>query len=146
MRQGGGQQSPIYDELIKAEEAAKAAHKGLWTTDVHAVESAVRIPPSDALDASALLARHGKGKPLPAIVEQVISGSLVRVTLPEDGMAQILIFVCGVQAPSMGRKAPAAATNSENNAGGENGAPPPSGGFSAALSAGISTSGGVVIY
>lgn len=140
MRQGGTQQSPSYDELIKAEEAAKAAHKGLWTTDAAAVAAAVRPPQdADASAAAALLARHGKGKPIPAIVEQVLSGSLLRVTLPEDASAQTLVFVCGVQAPSLGRKAPEPASNGAANGGAANGTP--AGGFSSAVAAGLNTSG-----
>lgn len=139
VRQGGGQQSPVYEDLIKAEEAAKAARKGLWTTDADTIQAAVRPPPApDASDASALIARHGKGKPLPAIVEQVLSGSLLRVTLPDEGGVQTLVFVCGVQAPSLGRKAPEPATNgvAANGA-----AAAPAGGFSSAVAAGINTTG-----
>ena len=133
VRQGGAQQSPVYEELVKAEEAAKAARKGVWTTDADAIQAAVRPPPDDN-DASSLLAQHGKGKPLPAIVEQVVSGSLLRVTLPEEGSAQTLVFVCGVNAPSLGRKAPEPASNGASSAA-------PVGGFSSAVSAGINTSG-----
>ena len=38
-------------------------------------------------DAQALLDEQGKGKPLPAIVDQVISGSMLRVTLLPDRQA-----------------------------------------------------------
>ena len=58
-----------------------------------------------------------RDKPLPGIVEQVMNGSVLRLTLLPD-FHPINVMVAGVQAPSMGRRppppaAPAAAANGE---------------------------------
>jgi len=51
----------------------------------------------------ALLASMGKGKPLPAIVDQVLNGTTLRVILlPSFQTATVM--VCGLQSPSMGRR------------------------------------------
>lgn len=70
VRQGGGQQSPFLEQLTAAEEAAKQAGKGLWSKDPDAATASIR-PQGGAVDAPELLAQHGKGKPLAAVVEQV---------------------------------------------------------------------------
>lgn len=70
VRQGGGQQSPFYEQLAAAEEQAKSAGAGIWTKDPEAAAGAVR-PQAGPVDGNGLLAQHGKGKPLPAVVEQV---------------------------------------------------------------------------
>jgi hypothetical protein len=46
-----------------------------------------------------------KGAVLPAIVEQVNSGSSVRITLLE-GLRSVGVLVCGITCPSMGRWGP----------------------------------------
>jgi staphylococcal nuclease domain-containing protein 1 len=94
-------------------------------------------PPSAEFDAAGLVARVGKGKPVSAIVEQVNSGSTLRVTLLPD-LQSATVMVAGVQCPSMGRRppptAPAAAPAADSD-----GAPASSGpaaGSAAALVAG----------
>ncbi|XP_020233490.1 ribonuclease TUDOR 1 isoform X2 [Cajanus cajan] len=74
-----------------------------------AAEASIRnLPPSAVgdsgnLDAVGLLAAN-KGRPMEAIVEQVRDGSTLRVyLLPEFQFVQV--FVAGIQAPQMGRRA-----------------------------------------
>lgn len=67
-------------------------------------------------DVQQLLDEHGKGKVLPAIVEQIPNGSFMRLTLLE-GFHSVAVNLCGIQAPSMGRRAPAAGTAAKPAAG-----------------------------
>jgi len=104
---GGQQQSPYIEELNAAMEAAEQNGVGLFTKDPEAVAASVRSLPSaengHGLDAMGMLATMGKGKPLPAIVEQVLNGTTLRVILlPSFHTATVM--VCGLQAPSMGRR------------------------------------------
>ncbi|XP_059644882.1 ribonuclease TUDOR 1-like [Cornus florida] len=106
-----GQVSPFLTELLRIEEQAKQQGLGRWSRAPGASESSIRnLPPSaigapSKLDAMGLLATN-KGKPMEAIVEQVRDGSTLRVyLLPEFQFVQV--FVAGIQAPSMGRRAAA---------------------------------------
>ena len=67
------------------------------------------------MDAATLLQQMGKGCPVPAIVEQVASGSSLRLTLLPD-LQSVFVGICGVTCPSMGRRPPptAAAAAGEN--------------------------------
>lgn len=57
-----------------------------------------------AFDANTFLQSTGKGKVVHGVVEQVANGAMLRVTLlPTYQNATVVL--CGVQAPSMGRKA-----------------------------------------
>ncbi|KAK9813035.1 hypothetical protein WJX72_007851 [[Myrmecia] bisecta] len=118
IRTPGGQQSPYYDELAAAQQAAEEQGLGLWTKDEKAVAEAVRTVPGtsgdQSFDAQGLLDKVGKGKPLPALVEQVPNGSTLRVTLLHD-YSYVTVMVCGIQAPSMGRR-PQPAGEGENGA------------------------------
>lgn len=103
---GGQQQSPYFEALKKAEEAAQLAGLGLWTKDSSASAQAIRDIASgdDAFNATAYFQSVGKGKSVPALVEQVMNGSMLRVTLLPS-LASATIQLCGAQAPSMGRRA-----------------------------------------
>uniref|UniRef100_A0A1D1XXB6 Ribonuclease n=1 Tax=Anthurium amnicola TaxID=1678845 RepID=A0A1D1XXB6_9ARAE len=105
-----GEASPFLEELKRQEEQAKEQSLGLWCQVPEIKEASKRkLPPSaigDAsnFDAMGLLAAN-KGRPIQGIVEQVRDGSTVRVyLLPEFQFVQV--FVAGIQAPSMGRRAP----------------------------------------
>ncbi|XP_010908182.1 ribonuclease TUDOR 1 isoform X1 [Elaeis guineensis] len=104
-----GEASPFLAELLRLEEQAKLQGLGRWSKVPGASESSIRhLPPSaigdpSNLDAMGLLAAN-KGRPMQGIVEQVRDGSTVRVyLLPEFQFVQV--FVAGVQAPSVGRRA-----------------------------------------
>jgi staphylococcal nuclease domain-containing protein 1 len=55
------------------------------------------------------LSTVGKGKPVKGIVEAVLNGSTLRLTLPEHGLQQVTVALAGVQCPSMGKRAAAPA-------------------------------------
>ncbi|XP_048333257.1 ribonuclease TUDOR 1 [Ziziphus jujuba] len=104
-----GEASPFLAELLRLEEQAKQQGLGRWSKVPGAAEASIRnLPPSaigdpSNLDAMSLLAAN-KGRPMEGIVEQVRDGSTVRVyLLPEFQFVQV--FVAGIQAPSMGRRA-----------------------------------------
>ncbi|RWR73163.1 nuclease domain-containing protein 1 [Cinnamomum micranthum f. kanehirae] len=82
---------------------------GGWAKDPGASGASIRTLPPSAIgdpsnfDAMSLLAEN-KGRPMEGIVEQVRDGSTVRVyLLPEFQFVQV--FIAGIQAPSMGRRA-----------------------------------------
>ncbi|KAL4429360.1 hypothetical protein ABPG77_005134 [Micractinium sp. CCAP 211/92] len=109
VRTPGGQQSPFYDDLAKAQADAESRSLGVWTKDKDALAAAVRdVQSADDFDAAGLVARVGKGKPVDAIVEAVNSGSTLRVTLLPD-LQSATVMVAGVQCPSMGRRPPPSA-------------------------------------
>lgn len=127
-----GEVSPYLAELLRLEDQAKQQGLGRWSKVPGASEASIRnLPPSaigdpSNLDAMGLLAVN-KGKPMEGIVEQVRDGSTVRVyLLPEFQFVQV--FVAGIQAPSMGRRAPpdtvAETDNSSNDHNGEVSAEP----------------------
>ncbi|KAJ7957145.1 Ribonuclease [Quillaja saponaria] len=106
-----GEVSPYLAELLRLEEQAKQQGLGRWSKVAGASEASIRnLPPSaigdpSNLDAMGLLAAN-KGSPMEGIVEQVRDGSTLRVyLLPEFQFVQV--FVAGIQAPSMGRRAAA---------------------------------------
>ncbi|KAL6996806.1 Translin-1 [Sarracenia purpurea var. burkii] len=104
-----GDASPFLAELQRLEEQAKQQGLGRWTRAPGASEASIRnLPPSaigdpSNLDAMGLLASN-KGIPMQAIVEQVRDGSTLRVYLL-PGFQFVQVFVAGIQAPSMGRRA-----------------------------------------
>eukprot|EP00201_Polytomella_parva_P016627 CAMPEP_0175065674 /NCGR_PEP_ID=MMETSP0052_2-20121109/16068_1 /TAXON_ID=51329 ORGANISM="Polytomella parva, Strain SAG 63-3" /NCGR_SAMPLE_ID=MMETSP0052_2 /ASSEMBLY_ACC=CAM_ASM_000194 /LENGTH=832 /DNA_ID=CAMNT_0016332259 /DNA_START=106 /DNA_END=2601 /DNA_ORIENTATION=- len=111
--------SPYYDALQQAESEAKALELGLWTRDPTASEESVRDLRD--LDASAFFLGLGKGARFVATVEQVLSGSTLRLGVRDPVEAvqsavqsqdppssvflygSVLVHVSGVQAPSMTR-------------------------------------------
>lgn len=104
-----GEVSPALAELLHLEEQAKQQELGRWSKVPGATEASIRNLPPSAIgdpnnwDAMGLLAAN-RGKSMKAIVEQVRDGSTVRVyLLPEFLFVQV--FIAGVQAPSMGRRA-----------------------------------------
>uniref|UniRef100_A0A5B7AQR1 Ribonuclease n=1 Tax=Davidia involucrata TaxID=16924 RepID=A0A5B7AQR1_DAVIN len=104
-----GEASPFLAELLRLEEQAKQQGLGRWSRAPGASEASTRSLPPSAIgdpsnfDAMGLLASN-KGRPMQAIVEQVRDGSTIRVyLLPEFQFVQV--FVAGIQAPSMGRRA-----------------------------------------
>jgi len=137
VRPSGAQQSPFFDDLVKAQEAAEAKSLGVHTKNADSVANAVREP-SDEFDAAGFLNRVGKGKPVDAIVEAAISGSTLRVTLLPD-LASATVMVAGVQCPSMGRR-PAASPSagSDNAAAAASKGGPAAGTAAAAVAAGSS--------
>jgi staphylococcal nuclease domain-containing protein 1 len=105
-------------------------------------------PTGDDFNAMSFLNSIGKGKPVAGLVEAVLNGSILRLTLLPD-RTPVTVAVAGVQCPSMGKKAPApaaaesngtaAAANGEAN--GEGSAPAGNGAVTAAsiAAAGVSS-------
>lgn len=132
VRPSGAQQSPYYDDLVKAQEAAEAKSLGVHTKNAESVADAVREP-ADEFDAAGFLNRVGKGKPVDALVEAALSGSTLRVTLVPD-LASATVMVAGVQCPGMGRRPAAAPAADSDNAASKGG--PAAGTAAAAVAAG----------
>ncbi|GBF98194.1 hypothetical protein Rsub_10694 [Raphidocelis subcapitata] len=107
VRETGSQQSPYVEELRKAQEAAQQAGAGLWTKDSAALSAAVRPPAPESFNAIDFLQRVGKSKPVAGIVEAVLNGSTLRVTLLPD-LTPVTVHVSGIQCPSMGKRPPGA--------------------------------------
>lgn len=102
VREGGAQQSPFYDELLAAQEKAKAHHLGVHNNKPEALKSAVRSLPDDD-EGKHVLEKHGKGATVAAVIDSVISGSMFRVSLLPEG-TPITVMLAGVQCPSMGKR------------------------------------------
>mmetsp|Transcript_31827 Transcript_31827/g.38496 ORF Transcript_31827/g.38496 Transcript_31827/m.38496 type:complete len:905 (-) Transcript_31827:461-3175(-) len=100
VRQGGGDGAPDIEQLIRMEEAAREAEVGIWAKETKA--DAVRDIPTKEIDSVGLLETN-KGKPLAGIVEAVLNGSTLRVTLLPD-FRTVTVFIGGIQCPSMGRR------------------------------------------
>lgn len=98
VREGGSQQSPFYEQLLQAQEAAKNKRLGVHNDDPKAMAASIRDAGDE--DAAALLKKLGKGAEVKAIVDSVISGSMVRVTLTASRKTQV-VLVTGIQCPSM---------------------------------------------
>eukprot|EP00161_Ancyromonas_sigmoides_P023755 TRINITY_DN7505_c0_g1_i1.p2 TRINITY_DN7505_c0_g1~~TRINITY_DN7505_c0_g1_i1.p2 ORF type:complete len:961 (+),score=592.59 TRINITY_DN7505_c0_g1_i1:68-2884(+) len=86
--------------LLAAEETAKAAGEGVWSSDPQAVADAVRDTSASALTGAEHFAKHGKDL-VRGVVEYVISGHMMRVTLLPDH-ANVMIALSGVTCPPAG--------------------------------------------
>ncbi|GLC57824.1 hypothetical protein PLESTB_001270800 [Pleodorina starrii] len=110
VREIGKEQSPYLEDLKRGEEAAKSAGHGMWSKDPQRTARAVRETVGQEDDAAgALLARVGKGGMVDAVVEAVLGGSSLRLTLLPNGTISLLVNLAGVQCPSVGRRAAAPA-------------------------------------
>lgn len=89
---------PEVEDLVKAEESAKKDGKGLHKADVP-TEQQVRPQPSNN---NAELFNATKGTPQQGIVEQVITGSTLRVLLLPS-FHEIKLLLSGVEAPQTPR-------------------------------------------
>ncbi|KAL3140607.1 hypothetical protein ABBQ32_005177 [Trebouxia sp. C0010 RCD-2024] len=108
IRSAGGQQSPYYAELQAAQTKAEDAGLGLWSKDEAAIRSSVRtvnIISEDGLDAQSVLQKFGKGKPIPAVIEAVSSGSTLKATLLPD-QYYVEVHLVAVSCPSMNNRRP----------------------------------------
>lgn len=108
VRETGSQQSPYIEELRSAQQTAQQAAIGLWTKDAAAIAASVRpVSSSDSFNAIDFLQRIGKSKPVSGVVEAVLNGSTLRVTLLPE-LTTVTVHVSGVQCPSMGKRPPGA--------------------------------------
>lgn len=100
-RQEDTDRSPIYDDLLLAEQAAQEAQKGLWSPKAPAAKQYVDY--SESLEKAkrqlALLSRQRK---VPAIVDFVKSGSRFTVLVPREN-AKLTFVLSGIRAPRSAR-------------------------------------------
>lgn len=104
VREGGAQQSPFYESLKMEEMKAKTKHLGLHKDDPKLLSQSVRNINVDT-DGNDAMKKYGKGASLDAIVESVISGSMMRITLLPE-LQSMAVMLAGVQCPNMGKKGP----------------------------------------
>ncbi|KAH9826566.1 putative transcription factor [Teratosphaeria destructans] len=93
--------SPIYDELLAAEEAAQSAQKGMWSPKPS--KQQVYVDYSESLEKAkrqvTLLSRQKK---VPAVIDFVKSGSRFTVLVPREN-AKLTFVLGGIRAPRSAR-------------------------------------------
>ncbi|KAK5757666.1 hypothetical protein LTS12_012268 [Elasticomyces elasticus] len=93
--------SPIYDELLAAEETAQKDQKGMWSTKPS--KQPTYVDYSESLEkAKRQLALLSRQKKVPAIVDFVKSGSRFTVLVPRDN-AKLTFVLGGIRAPRSAR-------------------------------------------
>lgn len=93
--------SPIYDELLAAEEAAQAEQKGMWSGKPAKAQAYVDY--SESLEkAKRQLTLLSRQKKVPAVVDFVKSGSRFTVLVPRDN-AKLTFVLGGIRAPRSAR-------------------------------------------
>ena len=139
VRTGGAQQSPYYDDLIKAHATAEAKSLGLFSSSSGASASNVVVRDvSDDFDGQSFLSSiGGKGSVVRAVVEAATSsGSSLRVTLLPD-LQSVQVMVAGIQCPNVGRRvAPTAAADGTTSATAQTSTAPKAGSLAATVAAG----------
>jgi staphylococcal nuclease domain-containing protein 1 len=102
------------------------------------------VPTSDDFNAMSFFNSVGKGKPVAGIVEAVLNGSTLRLSLLPDRMP-VTVAVAGVQCPSMGKRPAAvpAAAAAEPAAENGNGAAAENGNGAAAPAANVVTAASI---
>ncbi|KAF1840236.1 uncharacterized protein K460DRAFT_371443 [Cucurbitaria berberidis CBS 394.84] len=100
-RQDDTDRSPIYDDLLLAEQSAQEGKKGLWSEKAPAVKQYVDY--SESLEKAkrqlSLLSRQRK---VPAIVDFVKSASRFTVLVPREN-AKLTFVLSGIRAPRSAR-------------------------------------------
>ena len=93
--------SPIYDELLAAEETAQKEGKGMWAAKPPAVKA--YVDHSETLEkAKRQMTLLSRQKKVPAIVDFVKSGSRFTVLIPREN-AKITFVLGGIRAPKSAR-------------------------------------------
>lgn len=93
--------SPIYDELLAAEEEAQKEQKGMWSPKPPKVQSYVDY--SESLEkAKRQLTILSRSKKVPAVVDFVKSGSRFTVLVPREN-AKLTFVLGGIRAPRSAR-------------------------------------------
>ncbi|KAF2015615.1 hypothetical protein BU24DRAFT_421911 [Aaosphaeria arxii CBS 175.79] len=100
-RQDDTDRSPIYDELLLAEQAAQEAQKGIWSPKPPATKQYVDY--SESLEkAKRQLTLLSRQRRVPAIVDFVKSGSRFTVLVPREN-AKLTFVLSGIRAPRSAR-------------------------------------------
>jgi staphylococcal nuclease domain-containing protein 1 len=103
------------------------------------------VPLAEDFNAMSFFGSVGKGKPIAGIVEAVLNGSTLRLSLLPDRMP-VTVQTAGVQCPSMGKRpaaAPAAAAPAEPAAESNGAAAAENGNGAAAPAAGVVTAASI---
>lgn len=92
------ERNAFHEQILRAEEHAARQKLGIHSEDSH------YCPRSQGTvdDAAYLMKTHGKGGSITVIVDAVISGSLLAVTIP-DTRKGFIVMVAGIQCPHMGQ-------------------------------------------
>ncbi|ORY04194.1 hypothetical protein BCR34DRAFT_604950 [Clohesyomyces aquaticus] len=100
-RQEDTDRSPIYDELLLAEQAAQEGQKGMWNPKAPAAKQYVDY--SESLEkAKRQLTLLSRQKKVPAVVDFVKSGSRFTVLVPREN-AKLTFVLSGIRAPRSAR-------------------------------------------
>lgn len=102
-RRDDDDRSPIYDELLAAEEAAQKEHKGMWAS---------KPPPmkwyADASESVRTAKIHlsvlQRQRKIPAVVDFVKSGSRFTILIPRENV-KLTLVLSGIRAPKSARNA-----------------------------------------
>lgn len=95
--------SPIYDDLLQAEQQAQQEEKGMWAPKASTAKKYVDYSES-AEKAKRQMAILSRQKKVPAVVDFVKSGSRFTVLIPRDD-AKITLVLSGIRAPRSARNA-----------------------------------------
>lgn len=100
-RQEDTDRSPIYDDLLLAEQAAQEAQKGIWSPKPPSTKQYVDY--SESLEkAKRQLSLLSRQRRVPAIVDFVKSGSRFTVLVPREN-AKLTFVLSGIRAPRSAR-------------------------------------------
>ncbi|KAF2748085.1 hypothetical protein M011DRAFT_493974 [Sporormia fimetaria CBS 119925] len=100
-RQEDTDRSPIYDDLLLAEQAAKEAQKGIWSPKAPSAKQYVDY--SESLEkARRQLTLLSRQRRVPAVVDFVKSGSRFTVLVPREN-AKLTLVLSGIRAPRSAR-------------------------------------------
>lgn len=102
-RRDDDDRSPIYDDLLAAEEAAQKEKKGMWSGKPTASKSYTDASES-VRTAKVHLSVLQRQRRIPAVVDYVKSGSRFTVLIPKENV-KLTLVLSGVRAPRSARKA-----------------------------------------
>lgn len=95
--------SPLYDDLLLAEQKAQEEGKGMWAAKPPAAKQYVDY--SESLEkAKRQMSLLSRQKKVPAIVDFAKSGSRFTILIPRDN-AKLTLVLAGIRAPRVGRNA-----------------------------------------
>ncbi|KAI9852719.1 MAG: hypothetical protein M1838_005914 [Thelocarpon superellum] len=100
-RRDDDDRSPIYDELLLAEQEAQKEQKGMWAAKPPAVKTYADVSES-VQKAKIQLSVLQRQKRVPAVVDFVKSGSRFTLLIPKEG-AKLTFLLSGIRAPKSSR-------------------------------------------
>lgn len=93
--------SPVYDELLAAQETAKAEKKGIWSGKPP--KSKALVDASESLQRAKMnLGTLQRQKKVPGVVDFCKSGSRFTILIPREGV-RLTLVLAGIRAPRAGR-------------------------------------------